>query len=219
MNRQTVVIVTDEPEFSATVTRRWLNEKNVPSFILADSNCPGGFEAGNFDLAVVGGVATEVLGPVLETLKRTSKPLINISRLNGRSAGEVIPIVEVPGWPDLLITIGHQVLERARIESDLAKLLEKSAQLEHQAALGRYMLEVRHNLNNALTSILGNSDLMLLDAPTLPAAQRSQVETIRNMAMRLNEIMRRFSSLQKEMQLIEQQAKKKPAQKSVAAGT
>jgi signal transduction histidine kinase len=219
MNRQTVVIVTDEPEFSAAVTRRWLNEKNVPSFILADSNCPGEFEAGNFDLAVVGGVATEVLGPVLETLKRTSKPLINISRLNGRSAGEVIPIVEVPGWPDLLITIGHQVLERARIESDLAKLLEKSAQLEHQAALGRYMLEVRHNLNNALTSILGNSDLILLDAPTLPAAQRSQVETIRNMAMRLNEIMRRFSSLQKQMQLIALKAKKKPAQKSAAAGT
>jgi hypothetical protein len=37
------------------------------------------------------------------------------------------------------------------------------------------------------------------------------------MAMRLNEIMRRFSSLQKEMQLIEQ-GQKKPARKSAAAG-
>ena len=91
-------------------------------------------------------------------------------------------------------------------------------QLEHQAALGRYILDVRHNLNNALTSILGNSDLILLDAPTLPAAQRSQVETIRNMTMRLNEIVRRFSSLQKEMQLIEQQTKKKPVEKSATAG-
>ena len=34
-------------------------------------------------------------------------------------------------------------------------------------------------------------------------------ETIRNMAMRMNEIMQRFSSLQKEMQLVEQQAWKK----------
>ena len=35
--------------------------------------------------------------------------------------------------------------------------------LERQAMLGRYMLEMRHNLNNALTSVLGNSDLLLLE--------------------------------------------------------
>jgi hypothetical protein len=36
--------------------------------------------------------------------------------------------------------------------------------------------------------------------------------------MRLNEIMQRFSSLQKEMQLTEQQGKKNPSAKSTAAG-
>jgi len=72
-------------------------------------------------------------------------------------------------------------------------------------------LEVRHNLNNALTSVLGNSDLILLDAPELPPAMRNQVETIRNMGMRMNEIMQRFSSLQKEMELVEQQSMKKAA--------
>jgi hypothetical protein len=41
------------------------------------------------------------------------------------------------------------------------------------------------------------------------------VETIRNMSMRLNEIMQRFSSLQKEMQLMEQQSRKA---KGAAAG-
>jgi len=218
MNRKTVVIVTDEPEFSAAVTRRWLAEKNVPSFILAETNCHSEFEAGNFDLVVVGGVATEVLGPVLEILKSTGRPVIHISRLNSRSAREVISIAEVQGWPDLLIPVAHQILERARAEADLVKLQEKCAELEHQAALGCYMLDVRHNLNNALTSILGNSDLILLDAPALPATQRSQVETIRNMAMRLNETMQRFSSLQKEMHLMEQQGKKKPGRKSAAAG-
>jgi FtsZ-binding cell division protein ZapB len=53
--------------------------------------------------------------------------------------------------------------------------------------------------------VLGNSDLILLDSDQLPASLRSQVETIRNMGMRMNEIMHRFSSLQKEMQLMEQQ--------------
>jgi signal transduction histidine kinase len=83
--------------------------------------------------------------------------------------------------------------------------------LQRQASLGRYMLEVRHNFNNALTAVLGNSDLILLDAPELSPAMRAQVETIRNMGMRMNEIMHRFSSLQKEMELMDQQSLKKAA--------
>jgi signal transduction histidine kinase len=78
------------------------------------------------------------------------------------------------------------------------------------------MLEARHNLNNALTSVLGNSELILLDSEVLSPNLRAQIETIRNMGMRMNEIMQRFSSLQKEMQLMERQAWKKV--KSTGAG-
>jgi signal transduction histidine kinase len=218
VNRPTVVIVSDVPEFSATATRRWLSEPSVPSFVLAESNSPAEFSEGNFDLAVIGGVSCDALTPVLDTLKATGRPFILISKLNGNAPQGLITIPEAPGWPDLLVTIADQILERERINAELAKTLETLAKVEQQASLGRYMLEARHNLNNALTSILGNSDLILLDPSALPSAQRSQVETIRNMALRLNEIMRRFSSLQKEMQLMEQQGKKKPAKKSAAAG-
>jgi signal transduction histidine kinase len=211
VNRPIVVIVSDVPEFSAAATRRWLAERSVPSFVLADSNSPAEFSEGNFDLAIIGGVSADTLLLVLHTLKATGKPLIHVSKLNGNDPQGPISIPEAPGWPDLLVTIAEQILERERIDVELANTLEKLAKAEQQASLGRYMLDARHNLNNALTSILGNSDLILLDSTALPAAQRSQVETIRNMAMRLNEIMRRFSSLQKEMQLIEQQSLKKAA--------
>jgi signal transduction histidine kinase len=217
MNRLTVVLVTDEPEFAANITRRWLDEKNVPSFVLAQTNCSSEFDSGNFDLAMVGDIATGALGPVLETLKGTRRPVIHISRLNGHSPREVISIAETQGWPDLLITVANEILQRVRTEGELGRLQEKAAQLELQAALGRYMLDVRHSLNNVLTSILGNSDLILLDAPALPGPQRSQVETIRNMALRLNEVMQRFSSLQKEMQLLEQQREKTQSKKASAA--
>jgi signal transduction histidine kinase len=218
VNRPTVVIVSDVPEFSAAATHRWLAEPSVPSFVLADSNSPAEFSQGTFDLAIVGGVSADSLIPVLHTLKAIGKPIIHVSKLNGRAPHGPITVPEAPGWPDLLVTIAEQILERERMNNELAKALETLAKVEQQASLGRYMLEARHNLNNALTSILGNSDLILLDASTLPAAQRSQVETIRNMAMRLNEIMRRFSSLQKEMQLVEQQSNKRPSRKSAAAG-
>ena len=73
--------------------------------------------------------------------------------------------------------------------------------------LGRYMLEMRHNLNNALTSVLGNSDLLLLEPGSFSAQMRAQIVTIRNMTLRINEIMQRFSSLEKEMNVVAQQAK------------
>jgi signal transduction histidine kinase len=218
VNRPTIVIVSDVPEFSAVATRRWLAERSVPSFVLADSNSLAGVSEGGFDLAVIGGVSAEAFTYVLDALKATGKPLIHVSKLNGYAPHGPITVPEAPGWPDLLVTIAEQIFERQRANEELAKTLETLAKIEQQAALGRYMLDARHNLNNALTSILGNSDLILLDASVLPTPQRSQVETIRNMAMRLNEIMQRFSSLQKEMQLMEQQGKKKPAKKSAAAG-
>ncbi len=78
--------------------------------------------------------------------------------------------------------------------------------LERQATLGRYMLDVRHTLNNALTSVLGNSELLLLEPGSLSVASRSQIETIRNMAVRMHEILQRFSSIEKEFNAVEQQA-------------
>ena len=78
--------------------------------------------------------------------------------------------------------------------------------VERQAMLGRYMLEMRHNLNNALTSVLGNSDLLLLEPGSFSAKTRAQIETIRNMTLRIHEIMQRFSSLEKEMSVVAQQA-------------
>ena len=68
------------------------------------------------------------------------------------------------------------------------------------------MTEMKHSVNNALTSVLGNSDLLLLEPGSFSAQTRAQVETIRNMALRIHEIMQRFSSLEKEMNVVAQQA-------------
>lgn len=210
MDRPTVVIISDEEEFSVAITARWLVERNVPALSVKDSNSCGQLQE-DFDLVIVGGLQIEGLSPLLESLRSTGKPVIHVSRLNGHSPKlpGVVYLPEIFAWPELLVTVATQILERDRAAADLSRLRESNAQMEHQAALGRYMLEVRHNLNNALTSVLGNSELVLLDSETLSPALRPQLETIHNMTLRMNEIMQRFSSLQKEMQLVEQQGKSK----------
>jgi signal transduction histidine kinase len=219
VDRPIVIIISDEQEFSLAITARWLVERNVPALSVKGSDSCNQIQKESFDLAIVGGFQPELLAPVLESLRATRKPVIHVSRLNGHSPKlpGVVSLPEIFAWPELLITVATQILERNRAGTDLSRVLEANSQLEHQAALGRYMLEVRHNLNNALTSVLGNSELMLLDPESLSSTLRPQVETIRNMTMRMNEIMQRFSSLQKEMQLVEEQSWKKNA-KSAASG-
>jgi hypothetical protein len=62
---------------------------------------------------------------------------------------------------------------------------------------------MRHGLNNALTSVLGNAELVLLEPGILSGEARLQVETIRNMAMRVNEVLQRFTSLETELRTVE----------------
>jgi FtsZ-binding cell division protein ZapB len=67
------------------------------------------------------------------------------------------------------------------------------------------MLDMRHSMNNALTSVLGNAELLLLEPGTLSAEVQDQIETIHSMALRIHEILQRFSSLDSEMQCAQKQ--------------
>ena len=219
MERPTVAIITDDAAFANALTRRWLTEREVPAFVLmqGDSDFQNALE---FDLAVAVRIAPEKLVGAVAALNATSKSAILVSALNGNSpqGANLTVVPEVLEWPDLVVLLAQQILQRERTKQDLSRLQHINAELERDASLGRFMLEVRHNLNNALTSVLGNSDLILLDAEQLPATLRQQVETIRNMSMRMNEIMHRFSSLQKEMQLMEQQCVQKVAKAAAGRG-
>ncbi len=217
VERPTVAIITDDAAFANALTRRWLTEREVPAFVLmqGDSELHSDLD---FDLAVAVRIVPERLPAAVDALARTGKPAILVSTMNGNSprGANLVALPEVREWPELAVVVAQQILQREQSRSRVSRLQEMNAQLQREASLGRYMIEVQHNLNNALTSVLGNSDLILLDAEHLPASLRMQVETIRNMSMRMNEIMHRFSSLQKEMQLIEEQNSQKTSK--AAAG-
>ena len=122
------------------------------------------------------------------------------------------------GWLDALVLIVSESLRRSEMMDRLERVERAGAHLQHHASLGTYMLEMRHSLNNALTSVLGNSELLLLDPGQLSAAARSQIETIRNMSLRMHEVMQRFSSLEKELKVVERQAAGETRSKSKSAG-
>jgi signal transduction histidine kinase len=99
----------------------------------------------------------------------------------------------------LLLVAGESL---RRVEAmRLARQAERAAaKNENHATLGRYMLEMTHSVNNALTSMLGNAELLLLEPGQLSSHSLAQIKTIHSMALRINEVMQRFSSLGSEMQ-------------------
>jgi signal transduction histidine kinase len=210
----TVLIIADDPDFSRRVTARWQMERSVPSFTLLSGDLWPRCAVDVFDVAIVGDLRRELLSVVLEPLHSTGRPIFCICRdsATAQLIRERWPrtsvLRETEHWLESLVLAASEAVHRSRAESRARSAELSCTTLERHATLGRYMLEMRHSLNNALTSVLGNSDLLLLEPGSLSAQTRSQIETIRNMALRINEIMQRFSSLEKEMNMVAQQAEK-----------
>ena len=111
--------------------------------------------------------------------------------------------------------LGREVLRRRQAELRLREADRARTAAEAEAMLGRFMIDMRHNVNNALTSILGNAELLLLEAG-LPANIQVEADTIRNMTLRLHEVFQRFSSLEKELSVAARESDKKSSQSRAA---
>jgi signal transduction histidine kinase len=217
VNTPTLMIISDEADFSRRIAARWQMERMVPTFTLLSGDLWPRFVVDAFDVAIVGELRRELLSVVLEPLHSTGQPVFCVCRNAGVAelVRERWPRISIlrradsspdTHWLETLVLTASEAVHRARAEARARSAETTCAALERQATLGRYMLEMRHSLNNALTSVLGNSDLLLLEPGSLSAQSRAQVETIRNMTLRIHEIMQRFSSLEKEMNVVAQQA-------------
>ncbi len=208
----TVLIISDEVDFSRRITARWQMERNVPTFTLLSGELWPRFAVDVFDVAIIGKLRRELLSVVLEPLHSTGQPIFCVAQdaATSQLVRDRWPRVSIlrpsEHWLETLVLAAVEAVHRSRSEGRARAAELSCSVLEREATLGRYMLEMRHNLNNALTSVLGNSDLLLLEPGSLSAQTRAQIETIRNMTLRIHEIMQRFSSLEKEMNVVAQQA-------------
>ena len=212
MEAPTVLIISDEVDFSRRVTARWQMERHVPTFTLLSGELWPRFAVDVFDVAIVGELRRDLLSVVLEPLHSTGQPVFCVGQdiATAQLIRERWPRISIlrpsEHWLETLVLAASEAVHRSKAETRARAAELSCATLQRHATLGRYMLEMRHNLNNALTSVLGNSDLLLLEPGSLSAQTRAQMETIRNMTLRIHEIMQRFSSLEKEMNVVALQA-------------
>jgi len=232
LDQATALIISDDADFSRAVMDRWQVERNAPAFTLMSGDICRDLDADGFDLAIVGAVRPGILPAVFKALDPAGKPVLFVGKgkpfadqARHTHAGVRI-LQQQEGWLDALVLVSAEVLLLGQATARAQRAEHARKSLEQQAALGRYMLDMRHTLNNSLTSVLGNSELLLLEhgsreSGALSAGARSQVETIRNMAERMHEILRRFSSIEKELNAVEKQAENEARTKvrAVSAGS
>jgi signal transduction histidine kinase len=222
VDHPTVLVISDDVEFSRSITARWQMERHVPTFTMLSGDLwPRSID--EFAVAIVGPLRRELLSVILEPLHSTQQPLFCVCQDASivQLVRERWPRTSVlrcdENWLNVLVLAAGEAVLRAGAEARARASEQACAALECQATLGRYMLEMRHGMNNALTSLLGNSDLLLIEPGSLSAQARSQIETIRNMTLRIHEVLQRFSSIEKEMNVVAQQVERDSGKYRVAA--
>ncbi len=205
MRHANAIILTDETEFARLLTACWQAERQAPVVTVLTSDLWREQEAPARDLVVVGPVREGKLASILRSLDPTVAVILCVppdSKELAQLKSRYPRLVHVPlreDWAQTLLLVAGESLRRAEAIR-LARQAERTAaKNENHATLGRYMLEMKHSVNNALTSMLGNAELLLLEPGQLSSQSLAQIKTIHSMALRINEIMQRFSSLASEM--------------------
>jgi hypothetical protein len=216
--RPTVLILASDPAFAREVTAHWPQapaHSDGPEFVILDEGFARGLEGSHYDLAIADASSVEkknnkrklpnkTLNKGLKVaLAAAGRPAIVIHSDPSREfytiQGAVIDLRRELGlWPAIAGLLGREILRRDLAEHHARSSDKARTAAQNEAVLGRYMVEMRTKINNALTTVLGNAEL-LVHEPGLPAEVQSQVDAIRSMAMRLHEIFLGFSSIEKEL--------------------
>jgi len=236
-HRPTVLILASDPAFARAITAHWPHgpapHSDVPEFIVLDEGFSSGLEGGYYDLAIAdassfdrkagrGKALSKPLNKELwQSLNAAGKPAIVVHSDPSRDfyniQGAIVDLRrESEAWPAMAGLIGYEILRRHQAESLAREAGKACAAAQADATLGRYMVEMRTNVNNALTTVLGNAELVAHE-PGLPANVQAQADAIRNMALRLHEIFQRFSSIEKELGVANRESANKAARAAVGS--
>lgn len=221
IHRPTVLILASDPSFSREIIAHWPQDpvahSNAPEFIVLDDGFASDLQSSHYDLAIADAA---LVGHNQDTLprryrnKRLNRALKQSLRAAGKPTiwihsdpsrgfycihGPMLELRREPGiWPWIAALAAYEMLRRVEAEGRTRTAEKVCAAAEAEATLGRYMIAMRTNVNNILTTVLGNAELLMQESGLPPTAQ-AQADAIRNMALRLHEVFQRFSSLEKEM--------------------
>lgn len=221
---QKLLLISDQGGFSRDVIARWQMQPHLPEFTALSSDLWQAVTSSSFDLAIAGDLRGGRSVEVLAQLNRSLAPAVYVATVGEsvhvlrREYPRLIVVPRHDAWLDTLVLLADEILKRVEVAAHIERVEQNARATETNATLGRYMVEMRHSFNNALTSVLGNAELLLLETAALSPGMREQLETLHVMTLRLYEMMQRFTSLELEMQCAERSAQPERSHSFAARG-
>jgi hypothetical protein len=207
MNPSAVLVVSDDVEFIREFVSRWEMEQDAPPITAVSMDMWKQASLIGYGLVVVGFLRQNSATVLASTFPSDTAVCVvgDPTKLSSiRNAHpDWLTIVEQAGWPDTLLSFAKEILRRVAAEKQAREAENTCLSQQRLATVGQSLLTARPGMVNALTSLLGNADLLLLADEPLSVAGLEQIRTMHKMALRLNEILQRLSSLANEMELSE----------------
>jgi signal transduction histidine kinase len=199
-----VVLIADDAGFARDLMARWQTERGLPGITAMSTDLLTGISEGHFDLAIIGSVRNLRLATVLKLVEAGDYPVICLLETAAEAKAvkaeypRLYAMQSHEGWLDALLLLAAECLKRVDLMGRVRRAEKAALASSRGATLGRYVMESRHDLNNCLTSVMGNAELLLLDGDGFPESVRDQLQTIHEMALNMHEILQRFSSVAAE---------------------
>ena len=205
-----ILIVSDDSEFVRSLVARWRMEKDPPATTAVSTGVSRQASSSGYEMIII--------GPLRECTVLPAGPAVHsdsvVCAVGDEESLRLVRAVhdtwlllpECPGWTKILFSLAGEVLRRTAAETRAREAEITNLSQKRFGILGKSLLEARPGMVNALTSLLGNADLILLSEEPLPDHCRENVRTIHNMALRLNEIVQRLSSIENEMELTDRKS-------------
>jgi signal transduction histidine kinase len=200
-----VLILTDDAEFARLLTACWQMERQLPGLSVMTSELWTARESVAPDLIVIGPRKEGKLADALRSIPPNTAVILCASpeaqemALLRKKYPRLLHVPLREDWAQVVLLLAGESLRRTEALRLAEQSERRASKNANHAMLGRYMIDMRHSMNNAMTSLLGNAELLLLEPGGLSSQSLAQIKTIHTMALRINEIMQRFSSLASEM--------------------
>jgi signal transduction histidine kinase len=219
-----ILVVSSDREFVDALAQSWQRLRYSPEFMVASADAAAAFTRSAVvltdDLAALPQLAAGVVLAIAVTAGGVDEAAIpetggklrvvrlarNLERNMARN--HVSGWDSGWGWAEYAAALAQETVLRLEAQAQVAEVKQRLRELERFAALGRFIVEARHGLGNALTGVLGHSELLLLEDDGLRGEVRAQLETIHSMSLKMHETFHRLSSLEMELRVAERQAER-----------
>ena len=223
MNPGHILIISDDPDFVRSLISSWRLERESPTITAVSTSATVKAGLSGHEMVVVGplrGCAsvpkTPAVHPDSVVCAVGDEGSLKIVRA---AHGNWLTLPECDGWMKILFSLAREVLLRAAAEARAKEAEQANVAQRRFGVLGKSLLEARPGMVNALTSLLGNADLILLSGEPLPDNCREHMRTIHTMALRLNEIVQRLSSVENEIEISERKSQREMPEMHLAGST